>query len=59
MSFLFSKLPCITIGCYTVCVTWQEKFEAPYAGFDFPFYLVQGNHDNSWMLPGMDIWVRV
>jgi tartrate-resistant acid phosphatase type 5 len=24
---------------------WQEKFEAPYAALDFPFYAVLGNHD--------------
>jgi tartrate-resistant acid phosphatase type 5 len=26
---------------------WEEKFEAPYANLDFPFYAVLGNHDNG------------
>ena len=26
---------------------WQQKFEAPYQGLNFPFYMVLGNHDNS------------
>lgn len=31
---------------------FQDKFENPYSDFDIPFFLVQGNHDNSWVLPG-------
>lgn len=26
---------------------FETKFEQPYANFDIPFYLAQGNHDNS------------
>ena len=26
---------------------FETKFEAPYAGLDVPFFLVLGNHDNS------------
>ncbi len=26
---------------------FETKFEQPYAAFDIPFYMVQGNHDNS------------
>ncbi|MGB0592082.1 MAG: metallophosphoesterase [Myxococcota bacterium] len=26
---------------------WEEKFEAPYANLNFPFYAVLGNHDNG------------
>ena len=32
---------------------FEQKFEAPYKDFDIPFFLVQGNPDNSWVLPGV------
>ena len=34
-----------------------EKFEAPYANLDFPFYVVLGNHDYGGQGAGWEFWV--
>lgn len=31
---------------------FHDKFETPYADLDIPFFMVQGNHDNSLIIPG-------
>lgn len=31
---------------------FKTKFEDPYKDFDIPFFMVQGNHDNSLIIPG-------
>lgn len=33
-------------------VQFKTKFEDPYKDFDIPFFMVQGNHDNSLIVPG-------
>jgi tartrate-resistant acid phosphatase type 5 len=35
---------------------WDEKFELPYAEFDFPFYPVLGNHDYGGEGIGWELW---
>jgi hypothetical protein len=35
---------------------FQDKFEAPYAALDFPFYAVPGNHDYGGGGGGYDTW---
>ncbi|WP_067695372.1 metallophosphoesterase [Nocardia jejuensis] len=36
---------------------FQAKFEDPNHGLDFPWLMVQGNHDNSSLLPGDGGWL--
>ena len=37
-------------------VQFEEKFELPYAGLDFPFHVVAGNHDYGGGGGGYDAW---
>lgn len=36
---------------------FYAKFENPYHGLDFPWMMVQGNHDNSALIPGDGAWL--
>jgi hypothetical protein len=37
---------------------FETKFEKPNAGLDFPWLMVQGNHDNSGLIPGSSGWLH-